>query len=314
MLFAGVVDPGGAYGYRASRIAVFGLAGAVVTALGFWIGPQDWGWVVLAGFVVTLAAGLAVKFGPHRFVAAELLNIWFVIALGLGSNQNHAHLTSHTWAQALAWVGGTALWIALTFMGWLIRGREDRPQPLAELPVDTSRRELSPPLIMFAVLPAVAMAGATAIAFGANLSHADWMPIAAIVAMKPSLDQTTVVAAQRLTGALIGAATAALLMLIPAGEHGLKLISIRHALEVLVLIFLMHGVAIRFWNYAFYTAAIAAGVLLAMDLPTPSNDSANGERVLWTLVGVAIAVLVMLLADLLARRTTKPPHAPARAA
>jgi hypothetical protein len=32
-LFAGMADPGGSYGYRASRIAVFGLAGAAVTRL-----------------------------------------------------------------------------------------------------------------------------------------------------------------------------------------------------------------------------------------------------------------------------------------
>ena len=309
-LFAGVADPGGDYGYRASHIAVFGLMGAAVTALGFWIGPQDWGWVVLAAFVVTLMAGLAVMFGQHRFVAAVLVNRWFVIALVLGSNQSDAHLTSHTWAQALAWIGGTALWIALTFAAWLIRGRKDRPPPMAELPGDTSAIKLTPPLIMFAVLRALALAGATAIAFGASLSHADWLPIATMVALKPSLDQTTVVAAQRVAGALIGAAAAVLLMLIAAGESGPKLVSIRIALEVLVIIFLLHGAAIRFWNYAFYTAAIAAGALLAIDLPDPSDYSAEADRVLWTLVGVAIAVLVTLLAGLLAKRTVKPPVSP----
>ncbi|MEZ0293821.1 MAG: FUSC family protein, partial [Solirubrobacteraceae bacterium] len=51
--------------------------------------------------------------------------------------------------------------------------------------------------------------------------------------------------------------------------------------------------------------AIAAGVLLAEDLPHPSNYSAEADRVLWTLVGVAIAVLVMLLGNLLAKRTPK---------
>jgi uncharacterized membrane protein YccC len=96
-------------------------------------------------------------------------------------------------------------------------------------------------------------------------------------------------------------------LLIAAGEHGLKLVSIRHALEVVAIVILIHGAAIRFWNYAFYTAAIAAGVLLASGLPHPSNYSAEGERVVWTLVGVAIAVLVMLLGDLLAKRSAKAP-------
>jgi Fusaric acid resistance protein-like len=314
-LFAAAADPGGSYGYRSSHIAVFGLAGAAMTALGFGIATSDWGWLVLAAFAVTLVAGLTVKFGLHRFINALLLNLWFLVALVLGSNHHNAHVTSHTWAQVLAWVGGTALWIAVTFIGWLIRGRKDAPQPIAELPGDTSPQKLTPPLIMFALLRALGLAGATAIAFGAHLSHADWTPIAALVAMKPSLDQTTVVAAQRVAGTLIGAAAAALLMLIPANEHGLKLISITHALEVVTIVFFLHGMAIRFWNYAFYNAAIVAGVLLALDLPHPSNNSADGERVLYTLIGVAIAVLVMLLGNLLAKLTAKaPPQAAAHPA
>jgi hypothetical protein len=38
VLFAGLADPGGGYGYRSSRIAVFSLIGAGLTALGFGIG------------------------------------------------------------------------------------------------------------------------------------------------------------------------------------------------------------------------------------------------------------------------------------
>lgn len=75
---------------------------------------------------------------------------------------------------------------------------------------------------MFAVIRAVVIAGTVALAFGLDLSHGYWLPIAAMVAMKPSLEQSTLVAVQRLAGALIGAAAAALLLLIPAGEHGLS--------------------------------------------------------------------------------------------
>jgi hypothetical protein len=85
--------------------------------------------------------------------------------------------------------------------------------------------------------------------------------------MKPSLQRATLVAVQRLVGTLIGAA-AALLLLIPAVNTG----------------------------------AIAAGVLLLVDLPQPANYAAEGYRLLWTLCGVGIGVLVMLLAGLLAKR------------
>ena len=114
-----------------------------------------------------------------------------------------------------------------------------------------------------------------------------------------------------MAGALIGAVAAALLLLIPASEHGLRLFAIERGLEVVALVLLMHGAAIRFWNYALYTGAIAAGVLILVDLPQPSNYSAEGYRVLWTLCGVAIGVLVMLLAGLLAKRTAKAPPQPA---
>lgn len=165
---------------------------------------------------------------------------------------------------------------------------------------------------MFAVIRALVIAGTTAIAFGANLSHGIWMPIAAIVAMKASLEESTLVSLQRLAGALIGAGAAMLLLLIPANEHGLRLLSITHGLEVVAIVLFMHAVAIRFWNYAVYSAAIAAAVLILLDLPQPTNYGAEGDRVLWTLCGLGIGVLVTLLAGLLGRRTAKaPPQQPA---
>jgi len=308
LLFAGLADLGGGYGYRASRIAVFALIGAAVTALGFGIGADAWGWLVLAAFAVTLAAGLAAMLGVHRFVAALLLNIWFVVTLGITVSFDHAHITSYTWAQVVAWAGGSALWIAVTFAAWLVRGREDRPQPVAELPGDTSRRGLTKPLIMFAVIRALAIAGTAAIAFGLDLSHGYWMPIAAIAAMQPSLQQSVLTAAQRLAGALIGAAVAALLLLLPASETGSRLLAVGHGLETVAIVILMHAAAIRFWNYALYCAAIAAGVLILVDLPQPSSYSAVGFRVLWTLCGIVTGLLVMLLAGLLARRTAGSPR------
>ena len=120
--------------------------------------------------------------------------------------------------------------------------------------------------------------------------------------MKPSLQESALLAVRRLAGALIGAAAAALVLLIPANEHGQQLVLITHGLEVVAIVLFMHAAAIRFWNYALYCAAVATGVLLLLDLPQPSSYGAEGDRVLWTLCGVAIGVLVMFLAGLLAKR------------
>jgi CheY-like chemotaxis protein len=112
-------------------------------------------------------------------------------------------------------------------------------------------------------------------------------------------------------GARAGAAAAALLLLIPASERGLRLFAISRGLEVVALVLFMHGAAIRLWNYALYSGAIAAGVLILVDLPQPSNYGAEGYRVLWTLCGLGIGVAVMLLASQLSRLTAKAPPQPA---
>ncbi|MEU3444121.1 FUSC family protein [Streptomyces griseoincarnatus] len=308
LLLAALADPGGGYGRRAYYTSVFALVGAGVTALAFGIGSEAWGWLVLASFGVTLAAGLAAAFGVRRFVNALLLNTWFVVAIGFESGIDaDAHVTSYVWAQVLSWAGGAALWITVTFLWWLLRGRTDQSKPFSELPGDTSRRKLTRPLILFAVIRAVAIAGAVALAFGLDLSYGSWIPIAAMIAMKPRLEQAALASAQRLAGALIGSIVAALLLWVTANESGLKLFAVHRGLEMVALVLLMHGALTRFWNYALYSAAIAAGALILVGLPQPSDNAAEGYRVLWTLCGVGIGLSVMLLAGLLAKRTAKTP-------
>ena len=239
-----LVDPGGEYGYRVSRLAVFAVAGALLTALGFGIGPGAWGWVVLAAFVATLLGGLAVKYGVHRFVAAYLLNVWFIIALGLPTLLAFDYpglyrsglIHPEPWKQALAWLIGSAVWIAVSFIMWLARGRKAEPQPVAEIPGDISPRPLTRPIILFAVIRAVALSIAVAIAFGLKLPDAYWMPIAAIIAMKPDLQQSALVAEQRVAGTIVGAAVAALVLLA---------VDNRTALEVVIVVLLALAGSIR---------------------------------------------------------------------
>jgi uncharacterized membrane protein YccC len=309
-LFLALVDPGGKHGPRVARMAIFAVAGALLTALGFGIGADPWGWVVLAAFVATLLGGLAVKYGLHRFVAAYLLNIWFIIALGLPTllafdypdlyRSGLIHL--EPWKQALAWLAGSALWIAYTFIVWLARGRTAQPQPVAEIPGDISPRPLTRPIILFAVIRAAAVAIAVAIAFGLKLPNAYWMPIAAIIAMKPDLQQSALVAEQRVAGTIVGAAVAALVLLA---------VDNRTALEVVIVVLLALAGSIRTVSYTWYTAAVAGAVLIAADVPHPSNFTDEGRRILFTLAGVGISIIVLLLAGLLQKHAAKAaPPAP----
>jgi uncharacterized membrane protein YccC len=163
-------------------------------------------------------------------------------------------------------------------------------------------------VIAFAVIRAIAVAAAVAIPFGLKLPNADWMPVAALVAMKPSLEQSALVAVQRLAGAVIGAVVASVFLL---GVDS-KII-----LGVVVVVLGGLAGATRAVNYAWYCAAVAGTVLIAEGLPHPTNLSEEARRVGFTFAGVGIAVLVMFLANLLAKRTPRTarpqPAAPAGA-
>jgi hypothetical protein len=254
--------------------------------------------VVLAAFVITLAAGLMVKYGLHGFTAAYLLNCWFLVAIALPVSYHLSHGHTNAWAQALAWLIGSALTIAYTAIMWLARGRTAQAQPAADIiPGSAKPVPLTRPVILFALIRAIAVAIAVAIAFGLHLPNADWMPIATLIAMKSSLAQSTLAAMQRLAGAIIGAAVAAVFLLT---------VDNKIALEVVLVILGTLAGSIRAVNYALYCVALAACVLIADDLPHPTDLADEARRVLFTFAGVGIAVIVMLLAGLLQKRTAKP--------
>ena len=55
--------------------------------------------------------------------------------------------------------------------------------------------------------------------------------------------------------------------------------------------------SIRGSSYALYCTGVAGAVLIATDLPHPTHSTAEFHQVLFTLAGVGIAWLVMLLAS-----------------
>jgi len=303
VLATALSDPGGGYWNRARGMGVFGLVGAALTALGFFVGAHAWGFVVLALFVVTLLSGLAVKFGLHRFTAGLLLNIWFLVALGLPLSYRADRITTTGWDQALAWLIGSALWIALTGILWLASRRKWRPRPIIDLPGEPfSPVKLTRPVVLFALIRALALAASAAIAFGLHKPDADWMVIATLIAMKPSIEQSSLVGLQRVIGAALGAVVAIPILLTVHNKH---------VLEVTVILLVAIGFAIHGWNYAYYTAAIASAVLIAADLPHPTNYTAEGRRVLFTFIGVGIGVVVMFIADQMQKRSASATPKPA---
>ena len=292
LLFVELSDPGGEYLPRLGRTAVVGLVGTLLTALGFGIGGGAWGFAVLAVFVVTALSGLIINVDLHALVAGILLNVWFVITLSAAAGLP-ARVSTHPWNQALAWLIGAAVAIALMSALWLIRGRSRQPSPLPEIPADVPPIKLSRPLVLFVLIRAVAVSGALAIAFGLHLTNADWMPLATLVALKPTLQQSTLRGVQRLVGTALGAAVAAVFLVSVTSTR---------ALEEIIILLMGVGVSILAVNYTVYTLALAGAALIALDLPHPTNLAAEGRRIFYTFAGIAIAIVVMFLASQLQKR------------
>ena len=129
------------------------------------------------------------------------------------------------------------------------------------------------------------------------------MPLATLIAMKPTLQQSALRGAQRLVGTALGAAIAVVFLVTATSPR---------ALEEIIILLMGAGISIYSVNYACYTAAIAGAVLIALDLPHPTNLAAEGRRIFFTFAGIAIAIVVMFLASLLQKRKA-PAGAPQQA-
>jgi uncharacterized membrane protein YccC len=295
-LFVGIADPGGTYRLRLRTMAAVGLLGTLLTALGFGIGGGPWWIVLVISVALTFLSGLAIKFGAHTYTAALMLLSWFLVAISVPAGEHLTPAHSGWWQQALAWLVGSALWIAITLVGWLVLGRKARATNFPEIPADTEKSALTRPVILFMLIRAFAIGIAVAIAFGLHLPNADWMPIATLVAMKTSLGQAALAAEQRIAGALIGALIATVFLLTVDNIH---------ALEIVIVIAAAFAASFRAANYAIYCAAVATTVLIAVDLPNPSNLATEGRRVLFTFLGLAIGIVVLLLAGLIQKHSAK---------
>ena len=310
-------DPGGKHGPRVARMAVMAVAGALLTALGFGIGAGAWGWVMLAAFLATLLGGLAVKYGAHRFVAAYLLNAWFIIALGLPTLdllrpagpvplRPDPRRTVEAGAGLAGRIGAVDRLRHHHVAG--ARGGQRSRSLSPRFPGISRRVKLTRPIILFAVIRAVAVSIAVAIAFGLQLPDADWMPDRrhhcheARACSNPPL-----VAEQRVAGTILGAAVALLVLLA---------VDNRTALEVIIVVLLRAGrLDPHRQLHLVHRSRGRRAVLIAADVPHPTNLTDEGRRILFTFAGVGIAVIVMLLAGLLQKHAAKAaPQAPAHPA
>lgn len=275
------------YPTRLRRAVAFVLVGTLLTALGVILGGANWLLVTLAVLVSTLLSFLAAGYSLYGFVAGALLNAWFLVALASSLSQDKSPAQAWPLAgpQALTWLAGGVLWLVVICLGWLARGT--RQSVSAAPPQGAAVPGWSRSLLLFAGLATLAVALATAVAWGFDLPNAVWMPVAALGAIKPGLAASAYRSGQRVAGTVIGGIVAALVLM---AVHNAII------LAIIVVVVAAVGAALHEVNYALYSLCISTVVLIGLDLSQRGGFANIWERIAWTLAGVGLALVAMFLA------------------
>ncbi|GAB2652684.1 FUSC family protein [Prescottella soli] len=172
----------------------------------------------------------------------------------------------------------------------ILGGVGDRPSPRTELPAPNRVLKIarvnltSTALRHTAVRVTIASAAAGWIAFACGLEHPLWASMGAIAALQ-GLNYTHTVerGIQRLLGNVAGAAIAAGLIALSLGfwESVVAVVVLQIAAELMVLV-----------NYALTSLAVTPMALVMTGFTSPMTPEAGMTRILDTLVGVVIGVVV----------------------
>jgi uncharacterized membrane protein YccC len=147
----------------------------------------------------------------------------------------------------------------------------------------TLRKEMradSPPF-RHAVRAAVAITVAVIASRFLGLRHAMWLPVSVIVIMRPSVGGTLRLGWRRLWGTVLGASLGVGILIL---DPGVKILAVLIALSFFLVILL------RVYNYTAFSCALTTGVILLLGIFFVDGWQFGVERVLDTVLGVAIGI------------------------
>lgn len=253
------------------RLAGSGLAvvlNALALALGSLVADPAW-LTVLAVLVVLPLVSLGSALGPGAPALSFVVTIMFLVGAGLPEGS----ATERLWA-ALA--GGT--WGVVTVVALAALGLRARSPHLQAAPRGAR--------LDHALRFGIATGAALALAAGLGLERGYWLGVTITVVLHPSLDPTLERVAHRVVGTFGGAAVGA--VVIAAVDEPWALIAI------IALALGAAGTLIPY-HYGLGVVALTAAILALLDLGHPGSLDIVDERIANTLLGVAVAILALLL-------------------
>jgi hypothetical protein len=267
------------------------VAGSVLTFIAVWIDGAPIPSALLAGAVgaaASLHAGRSRRAGVRGLIAV----LWIIIALTLSATGVGAL------AYSVAFLIGAAAGAGVA----LLRAGKAEAQDGADDDIEgeeigddsaTLRTLLTGPLGAFAALRGGGLAVAVLVGFTWFPSHPAWVAITAVLVMRPPTRQTLVVGVQRSLGTGVGVVVAvALAGVVGENTPGLVLLLLASAFGMM---------AVREVNYALFAMLVTSLVVYTQRILGADAAESGRDRFVETILGVAIAFVVLALTEARAR-------------
>lgn len=289
------LDGGGARRQRFVALGIFASVGALLTYLGNAASAGVWASIALV-FVVTLLCGLALAFGSYAGKMAFLLNLWMMIALSLAVAIHEPALLGLGF-----FLGGAGAAVLLVLKpDHPVTGNPAQaatPSALARL---RAHLTLYSPILHFALSRAIVAAVAMWLGWLAAPAHPFWIALTFLIVLVPDRAQAARTSWQRAIGTILGVALAALILALDMTPTTLLLLW----LLVVLLMLAVQGV-----NYLLYSTILTLNLLLLYPLLEADTLFNGMERLVTTLLGIALALGVVFFLEYLAQRTISDPAA-----
>ncbi len=265
-------------------LVVVGL-GAALTVVAVAVGAEA---VPAAAFAALVGATSTLEAGRGRNAAVRsfLMTIWLVLALTL----------TDTGTSGIAYAIALAAGCGIGALGLAIRtgraGRGDETDG-ASGPVPTYAALARGPLGLMAVLRGLGLGLAVLLGYAWFPEHPAWAALTALIIIRPPTRRAVVVGLKR----SIGTGTGVVLAVLLAGLAGGSTPAV--AVLFLATAFLM--MALRDADYTLVSVLVTALIVFGQRLVRVDASEAGLERFLATVVGVAIAFVVLAVVEAAAR-------------
>lgn len=244
--------------------------------------------VVISTFLVTLACGLALAYGPVRAMQASLVNFWLIVMFPMVDSITLGLSVLETLCGGLLVIVVFTVYVAI-----VRRWPKGGTVPAAvEQPANDRNTDVrlhfawKSPISRYALAKALATSLATVLGWLLVGSHAFWATFAPLAIIKPDLHQSMVSGANRVVGTILGGALGVLL--------------VTHTDEpVILMVFLVAAAFLQFAtvkvHYTMFIFFLTLLLVISGKLAGTEAFYTSTDRIIATFVGVGAAFLVIIV-------------------